>query len=91
MLREPQVNFTACVWQSELIFTRMKQLLRCHHLRSTHRTTAEATVRALRIAWALQDGIVAEIRALFPTAQQDTLPVVSTRSPQWSLIEENAA
>jgi hypothetical protein len=60
----------------------MKQLLRCKHLRSTHRTTVEATVRALRIAWALQDGIVAAIRALFPTAQHDPLPVVST----WSLV-----
>ena len=69
-------------WHVELVFTRMTQLLRCNQLRSTHRTTVEATVRALRIAWALQDGIVAEIRALFPTAQQDTLPVVST----WSLV-----
>jgi hypothetical protein len=69
-------------WQVELVFKRMKQLLRFNQLRSTHRTTVEATVRALLIAWALQDGIVAEIRALLPAAQQDTLPVVST----WSLV-----
>ena len=52
----------------ELVFKRMKQLLRFNQLRSTHRTTVEATVRALLVAWALQDGIVAELRALFPTA-----------------------
>ena len=60
----------------------MKQLLRFNQLRSTHRTTVEATVRALLVAWALQDGIVAELRALFPTAQTDAQRVVST----WSLV-----
>jgi hypothetical protein len=39
-------------------------------------------VRALLVAWALQDGIVAEMRALLPTARQDAPPVVST----WSLV-----
>jgi hypothetical protein len=69
-------------WHVELVFQRMKQLLRFNHLRSTHRTTVEATVRALLVAWALQDGIVAEMRARLPTARQDAPPVVST----WSLV-----
>jgi Transposase DDE domain len=73
-------------WQVELVFKRRKQLLRFNQLRSTNRTTIEATVRALLVAWALQDGIVAEIRALLPTAlpdaPADTRPVVST----WSLV-----
>jgi hypothetical protein len=77
-------------WQVELVFKRMKQLLRFNQLRSTHRTTVEATVRALLVAWALQDGIVAELRALLPTVQAgahlgappDTPRVVST----WSLV-----
>jgi hypothetical protein len=73
-------------WQVELVFKRMKQLLRFNQLRSTHRTTVEATVRALLVAWALQDGIVAEVRALFPTALPDApstaLLVIST----WSLV-----
>jgi len=77
-------------WQVELVFKRMKQLLRFNQLRSTHRTTVEATVRALLVAWALQDGIVAELRARLPTAQTggqpgaqtDRLLVVST----WSLV-----
>jgi hypothetical protein len=67
-------------WQVDRVCKRMKQLLRFNQLRSTHRTTVEATVRALLIAWALQDGIVAESRALLPTAQQDTRLVVSTGS-----------
>jgi hypothetical protein len=58
-------------WQVELVFKRMKQLLRFNQLRSTHRTTVEATIRALLVAWALQDGIVAELRALFPPAYPD--------------------
>ncbi len=81
-------------WQVELVFKRMKQLLRFNQLRSTHRTTVEATIRALLVAWALQDGIVAELRALLPPAHPsgpssthpDTHPdgrlVVST----WSLV-----
>jgi hypothetical protein len=73
-------------WQVELVFKRMKQLLRFNQLRSTHRTTVEATVRALLVAWALQDGIVAELRALLPTAhpgaQADVPLVVST----WALV-----
>lgn len=41
-------------WHVELVLKRMKQLLRFNQLRSTHRTTVEATVRALLVAWALQ-------------------------------------
>jgi hypothetical protein len=69
-------------WQVELVLQRMQPRLRFNQLRSPHRTTVEATGRPLLIAWALQDGIVAERRARLPTAQQDTLPVVST----WSLV-----
>ncbi len=81
-------------WQVELVFKRMKQLLRFNQLRSTHRTTVEATVRALLVAWALQDGIVAELRALLPTAQTGvqpgTPPSAQTTPPlvvsTWSLV-----
>lgn len=69
-------------WQVELVLKRMKQLLRFNQLRSTHRTTVETTVRALLVAWALQDGIVAEVRALLSTPMQAVLPVVST----WLLV-----
>ena len=77
-------------WQVELVFKRMKQLLRFNQLRSTHRTTVEATIRALRVAWALQDGIVAELRALLPTAQAGgqagAPPDVSLVVSTWSLV-----
>lgn len=49
-------------WQVALVCKRMKQLLRFNQLRSTQRTTVEATVRALRVAWALQEDIGAEIQ-----------------------------
>jgi hypothetical protein len=73
-------------WQVELVFKRMKQLLRFNQLRSTHRTTVEATVRALLVAWALQDGIVAELRALLPTAQTGTQTDVPLVVSTWSLV-----
>jgi hypothetical protein len=77
-------------WQVELVFKRMKQLLRFNQLRSTHRTTVEATIRALLVAWALQDGIVAELRALLPTAPSgappDTHPDVPRVVSTWSLV-----
>ena len=77
-------------WQVELVFKRMKQLLRFNQLRSTHRTTVEATIRALLVAWALQDGIVAELRALLPLAHpgvpSDTQPDVPLVVSTWSLV-----
>ena len=54
-------------WQVELVLKRMKQLLRLNPLRSTHPTSVEATVRALLVAWALQEGITGELRAHLPT------------------------
>jgi Transposase DDE domain len=59
-------------WQVELVCKRMKQLLRLNQLRSQHPTSVEATVRALLIAWVLQDGRAAEIRtalAMLPQAR----------------------
>jgi len=73
-------------WQVELVLKRMKQLLRFNQLRSTHRTTVEATVRALLVAWALQDGIVAEIRALLPTALPATPATAPAVVSTWSLV-----
>src|SRR6266536_2359767 len=40
-------------WQVELVLKKMKQRLRLNQIRSKHRTSVEATVRALLIAWAL--------------------------------------
>jgi hypothetical protein len=54
-------------WQVELVFKRMKQLLQLNQIRSKHPTSVEATVRALLIAWALQEESMATIRAHLPT------------------------
>jgi hypothetical protein len=51
-------------WQVELVLKRMKQLLRFNQLRSTQRTTVEATVRALLVAWAVQEDLGAESHTL---------------------------
>jgi hypothetical protein len=42
-------------WQIELVFKRMKQILRLNHVRSKHPETVQATLFALWIAWALQE------------------------------------
>jgi DDE family transposase len=58
-------------WQIELVFKRIKQLLRLASLRCQKRTAVEATVRALVIAWALTEQVSAEVRALLPTGARD--------------------
>jgi hypothetical protein len=50
-------------WHVELVCKRMQQLLRLHHIRSTHPTSVEAPVRAWLMAWALQEEVMATIRA----------------------------
>jgi Transposase DDE domain len=65
-------------WQGELVFKRMKQLLRLNQLRSQHPTRVEATGRALLIAWVLQDGMAAERRAVLITLPQARAPGVSS-------------
>lgn len=50
-------------WQVELLFKRLKQLLRAQAIRATSRAGAEATVRALLVAWALQERVAATVQA----------------------------
>jgi len=64
-------------WQVELVFKRMKQLLRFNQLRSTHRTTVEATVRALLVAWALPEDLGAEMQALLGSVTSPRPLVIS--------------
>src|SRR5689334_1446685 len=65
---EHQVNrFMGCDYNIELVFKRMKQLLRLNQVRSKQCTSVEATVRALLIAWALHEDAMATIRAQLPT------------------------
>ena len=54
-------------WQVALVWKRMQQWLRLHHIRSTHPISVEATVRAWLLAWALPEEAMATIRAHLPT------------------------
>jgi len=58
-------------WQIELVFKRIKQLLRIAPLRCQNREAVEATVRAILIAWALQEQVAAEVRALLPSGARE--------------------
>lgn len=58
-------------WQVELLFKRLKQLLRVADLRCHERAAVEATVRALLVAWALQEQVTAEVRALLPSGARN--------------------
>jgi hypothetical protein len=65
-------------WQVELVFKKMKQLLRLNQIRSTHRTSVEATVRALLIAWALQESTTTGLRTLLRAPASPERVVVSS-------------
>ncbi len=49
-------------WQIELVYKRLKQLLRLTRLRAHTPETAEATVRAVLVAWVLQEEEAAQLR-----------------------------
>lgn len=73
-------------WQIELLFKRMKQLLRLNQLRSTHPQTVQATLLALLLAWALQEEVGQWLReqlALLPQVMTQTDEAVpATQDPQ---------
>jgi hypothetical protein len=65
-------------WQVELVFKKMKQLLRLNQIRSKHRTSVEATVRALLIAWALHESTTTWLRTLLSATASPEGVVVSS-------------
>jgi hypothetical protein len=65
-------------WQIELVFKRIKQLLRLADLRCRERAALEATVRAVLIAWALQEQVASEVRALLPSGKREPNEVPSS-------------
>ena len=65
-------------WQVELVFKKMKQLLRLNQIRSKHRTSVEATVRALLIAWALHESTTTWLRTLLRATASPEPVVVSS-------------
>jgi hypothetical protein len=65
-------------WQVELVFKKMKQLLRLNQIRSKHLTSVEATVRARLIAWALHEDTTTWLRTLLSTRTPSEMTVVSS-------------
>jgi hypothetical protein len=65
-------------WQVELVFKKMKQLLRLNQIRSTHRTSVEATVRALLVAWTLHEDTTTLLRTLLSMPSTSERSVVSS-------------
>lgn len=65
-------------WQVELVFKKMKQLLRLNQIRSTHLASVEATVRALLVAWALHEDTTTQLRTLLHAMAPCKTPVVSS-------------
>src|SRR5262249_57634401 len=65
-------------WQVELVFKKMQQLLRLNQIRSKHRTSVEATVRALLIAWALHASTTTWLRTLLSATASPEGVVVSS-------------
>jgi Transposase DDE domain len=65
-------------WQVELVFKKMKQLLRLKQIRSKHLTSVEATVRALLIAWALHEDTITRLRTLLSASIPPEMTVLSS-------------
>ncbi len=77
-------------WQIELLFKRIKQMLRMHSISCTRHDSVQATIRALLVAWVLQEQQAAHIRHLLQQVKQAaqtaviTLPTLQPLS-SWSL------
>jgi Transposase DDE domain len=65
-------------WQGELVFKTRKQLLRLNQIRSTNRTSVEATVRAFLVAWMLHEDTTTWLRSLLSATAPPTMTVVSS-------------
>jgi hypothetical protein len=72
-------------WQIELVYKRMKQMLKLNQIRSKARVQAAATVRALVIAWALQEVEAAQIRTRLPTGSEPATLGVDAPVSSWLL------
>ena len=77
-------------WQIELLFKRMKQMLKMHQILSKRQDSVEATIRALLVAWVLQEQQASHIRSLLQQlvhsslTQKVGLPVARPVS-SWSI------
>lgn len=64
-------------WQIELLYKRMKQMLRLEQLRSVHVESVQAIIRLLLVAWVLQEEVASSLRALLSEALS---PVIEAES-----------
>jgi DDE family transposase len=69
-------------WHIELLFKRIKQLLRRQSLRSQTAATAKATITVLLVGWALLEEESAAVRQLMREAMAYTEQVQTAMSPQ---------
>lgn len=79
-------------WQIELLFKRMKQMLNMHHIHCKRPDSVQATIRALLVAWVLQDQQAAQLRALLqrllPSALSETMALPGARPvSSWSICK----
>jgi hypothetical protein len=65
-------------WQGELVWKKRKQLRRLNQIRSQQRTSVEATVRVLLMAWALHASPTTWLRTLWRTPAAPERVVVSS-------------
>jgi hypothetical protein len=68
-------------WQIELLFKRLKQLLRLGQVRATSTQGATATIRALLVAWLLQEQVSTALRALLPRLRAPVAQGVEVETP----------
>jgi hypothetical protein len=60
-------------WQIELLFKRIKQMLNMHQIQCKRQDSVQATIRALLVAWVLQEQHAAQIRSLLLQLLQSAL------------------
>jgi hypothetical protein len=65
-------------WQGELVLKKMKPWLCLNQIRSKHRTSVEATGRALLSAWALHEDTTTLLRTLLSAHTPPEMSVVSS-------------
>jgi hypothetical protein len=77
-------------WQIELLFKRMKQMLKMHPLPCKRQDSVQATIRALLLAWVLQERQATQVRSLLQqliqSALSETIGLPGARPlSRWSL------
>jgi hypothetical protein len=72
-------------WQAEILYKRFKQVRDAHTIRSRTAAAAEATVRALLLAWVLQERTSGELQDLLARIQDaaTTAEPVAADTPVW--------